>query len=152
MSKKIPESTIDEVLSRADIESVVGEYVTFQKRSGSDLFACCPFHSEKTPSFSVSPSRQIYYCFGCHKGGNAINFIMELEHLSYPEAIRFLGNKLGIDVPVDDYGRDNDKTVKDKKKRISALLNESARYFYLCLNSTNNISFFQMHILGLYQA
>ena len=135
---RIPDNVIQEILDKADIESVVGEYVTFQKRSGSNLFACCPFHSEKTPSFSVSPSRQIYYCFGCHKGGNAINFIMELEHLSYPEAIRFLGNKLGIDVPEDDYGRDNDKAVKDKKKRISALLNESARYFYLCLNSTNH--------------
>ena len=76
---KIPESTIDEVLSKADIESVVGKYVSFTKKTGQNLFGLCPFHSEKTPSFSVNSQKGLYRCFGCGKGGNSIGFIMEIE-------------------------------------------------------------------------
>ena len=85
----IPERTIDEVLQRADITEVVGGYVSLRQK-GSNLWGLCPFHSEKSPSFSVSPSKQIYKCFWLRQGGNAINFIMEMEGLKYPEAIRFL--------------------------------------------------------------
>ena len=79
-----PPSFIDELLARNPIEEVVGQYVTL-KRSGSNMFGLCPFHGEKTASFSVAPEKGIYYCFGCHKVGGAINFMMELEGLSYPE-------------------------------------------------------------------
>ena len=78
-----PASFLDELNNRNPIEDVVGQYVSLT-RKGSNLFGLCPFHSEKTPSFSVAPDKGIYYCFGCHKGGGAINFIMEIESLSYP--------------------------------------------------------------------
>ena len=78
----IPNEVVEEIISRSDIVSVVGQYVQFTKSSGQNQFGLCPFHSEDTPSFSVSVNKQIYYCFGCHKGGNVVNFIMEIEHLS----------------------------------------------------------------------
>ena len=86
---------LQELSDRNPIEDVVGEYVQFTKRSGQNLFGLCPFHSEKTPSFSVSPSKQIYHCFGCGKGGSVINFIMEIENLSFPEAVEFLARRAG---------------------------------------------------------
>lgn len=82
-----PPSFIDEVVARNPIEDVVGQYVNL-KRSGANLFGLCPFHGEKTPSFSVAPDKGIYYCFGCHKGGGVINFQMEIEGLSYGDAVR----------------------------------------------------------------
>ncbi len=126
---KIPESVIEEVLSKADIESVVGKYVSFTKRTGSNLFGLCPFHSEKSPSFSVAVNKGIYRCFGCNKGGNAISFIMEIEKLSYPEAIRFLGAQYGVDVPTVSSGETDDSS-RNLKKRVSELLTEAARFFY----------------------
>ena len=93
-----PQSFLDELMSRSDIADVVGSYVQLTRR-GSNLFGLCPFHSEKTGSFSVSPDKQIYYCFGCKKGGGVVNFIMELEGLSYPEAVRFLAKRAGVPVP-----------------------------------------------------
>ena len=125
----IPERTIDEVLQRADITEVVGGYVSLRQK-GSNLWGLCPFHSEKSPSFSVSPSKQIYKCFGCGKGGNAINFIMEMEGLKYPEAIRFLAERYSIDIPEDNYGR-SDSASKEKKERVTAILKEAARFYYL---------------------
>ena len=88
----IPEKFITELTDRSDIVDVVSGYVRLTKRSGANLFGLCPFHSEKTPSFSVSPDKQIYHCFGCGKGGGVISFIMEIENLSYPEAVAFLGD------------------------------------------------------------
>ena len=96
-----PASFIDELLIRNPIEDVVGQYVEL-KRKGGRLFGLCPFHGEKTPSFSVSPDAQLYYCFGCHKGGGVINFIMEQEGLSYPDAVRFLARRAGLEVPEDE--------------------------------------------------
>ena len=78
-----PENFISELIERNDIVSVVSDYVRLTKRSGSNMFGLCPFHSEKTPSFSVSPDKQFYHCFGCGKGGGVINFIMDIENLSY---------------------------------------------------------------------
>ena len=89
-----PPSFLDDVVARNPIEDVVGQYVTMQRR-GSNLFGLCPFHGEKTASFSVAPEKGIYYCFGCHKGGGVINFIMEIENLSYPDAVRFLAKRAG---------------------------------------------------------
>ena len=82
-----PQPFLDALVERNPIEEVVGQYVTLT-RKGSNLFGLCPFHSEKTGSFSVAPEKGIYYCFGCHKGGGVINFIMEIESLSYPDAVR----------------------------------------------------------------
>ena len=91
---------LDELNARNPIEDVVGQYVALTRR-GNNLFGLCPFHSEKTPSFSVSPEKGIYYCFGCHKGGSAVSFIMEIENLSYPDAVRFLAKRAGLEVPED---------------------------------------------------
>ncbi len=91
-----PESFITELAERNDIVDVVSGYVRLGKKSGSNLFGLCPFHSEKTPSFSVSPDKQFYHCFGCGKGGGVINFIMEIENLSFPEAVEFLAKRAGM--------------------------------------------------------
>ena len=89
-----PQSFMDELTARSDIVDVVGSYVQLT-RKGSNLFGLCPFHSEKTGSFSVSPDKQIYYCFGCKKGGGVVNFIMDIENLPFPDAVRFLAKRAG---------------------------------------------------------
>lgn len=94
----IPEQFIDELVARSDIAEVVGEYVHLTPK-GANLWGLCPFHTEKTPSFSVSRDKQIFKCFGCGKGGGVINFVMEMEHLSYPDAIRHLAKRAGMEVP-----------------------------------------------------
>ena len=91
---------LDELIARNPIEDVVGQYVNL-RRSGANLFGLCPFHGEKTASFSVNPSKGIYYCFGCHKGGGVINFEMEIEGLSYGDAVRALAKRVGMEVPED---------------------------------------------------
>ena len=90
------ESFLDELIARNDIVDVVGSYVQLTKRSGSNQFGLCPFHNEKTPSFSVSSDKQIYHCFGCGKGGGVINFIMEIEGLSFRDAVAFLAKRSGM--------------------------------------------------------
>ena len=115
---------LDELNHRNPIEDVVGQYVALT-RKGSNLFGLCPFHGEKTPSFSVNPEKGIYYCFGCHKGGGVVNFIMEIENLSYPDAVRFLAKRAGIEVPEDNLGQSQYK----KKERLWALCKEAARFF-----------------------
>ena len=87
-------------MNAANIEEVVGDFVTLKKR-GVNLMACCPFHGEKTPSFSVSVAKGIYKCFGCGKAGNAVNFIMEHEQMTYVEALRFLAKKYHIEIEED---------------------------------------------------
>ena len=120
-----PERFIQELVERNSIEDVVGEYVRLTKRSGANIFGLCPFHSEKTPSFSVSPSKQIYHCFGCGKGGGVINFIMEIENLSYPDAVRFLARRVGMTVPEDE------KDVNaGKREKMLRLNRDAARWFY----------------------
>lgn len=99
--QRIPQDFIDTLLDRTDIVDVIDSRVKL-KRSGRNYTACCPFHKEKTPSFSVAPDKQFYYCFGCGAGGNAIGFLMELEHLSFPEAVEELARKVGMDVPKQD--------------------------------------------------
>ena len=95
----IPEKFLDELTERSDIVDVVSQYVRLTKKSGSNLFGLCPFHSEKTPSFSVSPDKQIYHCFGCGKGGGVINFIMEIENLGFQDAVAFLARRANMTVP-----------------------------------------------------
>ena len=93
----IPKETVDLILDTARIEEVIGDFVTL-KRRGSSYVACCPFHNEKTPSFHVTPSKGIYKCFGCGKAGSAVGFVMEYEHLTYPEALRYLARKYNIEI------------------------------------------------------
>src|SRR5512138_2089636 len=93
----ITRDTIETILSATRIEEVVGDFVSL-KRRGANLLGLCPFHNEKTPSFTVSPSKGIYKCFGCGKAGNSVNFIMEHEKYTYPEALRYLAKKYNIEV------------------------------------------------------
>jgi len=93
----IPQETIEQIRQATDIVQIVGEYVRLKKR-GRDMWAPCPFHSEKTPSFKVSPDKQFYHCFGCGKGGNVITFLMEHEKMSFVEAVRHLATKAGITI------------------------------------------------------
>ena len=102
---RFPQTFIDELRRQADIVRVVGDYVTLKKK-GANWMACCPFHQEKTPSFSVNPSKDIFYCFGCGKGGSVFNFVMELERVSFPEAVRIVAGKAGVPLP---------EMVEDKK-------------------------------------
>ena len=120
-----PEAFLDELIARNPIEDVVGQYVNL-KRSGSNLFGLCPFHGEKTPSFSVSPDKGIYYCFGCHKGGSVINFEMEIEGLSYPDAVRALAKRAGLEVPEDEQYQSRYR----QQERLWALHKEAARFFH----------------------
>lgn len=98
MLKKIPEETIEKVRKANDIVDVISEYVQLKKQ-GRNYFGLCPFHGEKTPSFSVTPEKQIFYCFGCKKGGNVLTFLMELENYSFYESVKLLAEKSGIDLP-----------------------------------------------------
>ena len=120
-----PPSFIDELIARNPIQDVVGQYVNL-KRSGANLFGLCPFHGEKTASFSVAPDKGIYYCFGCHKGGGAINFMMEVEGLSYPDAVRKLAQRVGMEVPEDEQYQSRYR----QQERLWALMKEAARYFH----------------------
>ena len=120
-----PAAFIDDLISRNPIEEVVGEYVQLT-RKGSNLFGLCPFHGEKTPSFSVAPGKQIYYCFGCHRGGGVINFIMEQENLAYPDAVRFLAKRVGLEVPEDEAYRSRYR----QQQRLWELCRQAARYFH----------------------
>ena len=123
-----PPSFLDELAARNPIEEVVGQYVHL-KRSGSNLFGLCPFHGEKTASFSVSPDKGIYYCFGCHKGGSVINFEMEIEGLSYPDAVRALAKRAGLTVPDDEQYQSRYR----RQERLWALNKEAARFFHAAL-------------------
>lgn len=124
-----PESFITELAERNDIADVVSGYVRLSRKSGSNLFGLCPFHSEKTPSFSVSPDKQIYHCFGCGKGGGVINFIMEIENLSFPEAVEFLAKRAGMELP-----EQADDQESRQRARMLALNRDAARYFHAQLS------------------
>ena len=120
-----PPAFLDELAARNPIEEVVGQYVSL-KRSGANMFGLCPFHGEKTASFSVAPDKGIYYCFGCHKGGNAVNFMMEIEGLSYPDAVRNLAKRVGMEVPDDEQYQSKYR----QQERLWALHKEAARFFH----------------------
>ena len=126
----IPEQFIDELVARSDIADVVSSYVHLTQKGGN-LWGLCPFHNEKTPSFAVSPDKQIYHCFGCGKGGGVISFIMEMENLSYPDAIRLLAQRAGMEVP--DTG--TDEAGRKKRARILEANKQAARFYYEYLNS-----------------
>ena len=124
-----PQSFLDELTARSDIVDVVGSYVQLT-RKGSNLFGLCPFHSEKTSSFSVSPDKQIYYCFGCKRGGGVINFIMEEENLPFPDAVRFLAKRAGLEVPEEE----GDREAGFRRQRLLDLNRDAARFYYRLLH------------------
>src|SRR5256885_12823564 len=95
---RYPQTFIDDLKRQADIVRVIQDYVQLKKK-GANWMACCPFHKEKTPSFSVSPAKEIFYCFGCHKGGSVFNFVMEMERVAFPEAIKIVAEKSGVPLP-----------------------------------------------------
>lgn len=123
-----PQSFLDELTARSDIVDVVGSYVQLTRR-GANLFGLCPFHSEKTGSFSVSPDKQIYYCFGCKKGGGVVNFIMEEENLSFPDAVRFLAKRAGMEVPEEEGDREQGR----RRQRLLELNRDAARFYHQLL-------------------
>ena len=123
-----PQRVMDELTARSDIVDVVGSYVQLT-RKGSNLFGLCPFHSEKTGSFSVSPDKQIYYCFGCKKGGGVVNFIMDIENLPFPDAVRFLAKRAGMEVPEEE----GDREAGRRRQRLLDLNRDAARFYYQLL-------------------
>ena len=127
----IPDSFLDELVGRTDITGLVGEYVRLTKRSGGNIFGLCPFHSEKTPSFSVNADKQMYYCFGCGKGGGCVNFLMEIENLSFRDAVEVLAKRAGMTVP--ENGEADE--LAGKRRRLLELNRDAARHFYETLAS-----------------
>lgn len=123
-----PDAWIGELLSKNDIVSVVSEYVPLNKK-GRRFWACCPFHHEKTPSFSVSPDRNIYYCFGCHAGGSVIQFVMEAEKLTYVEAVKHLARRVGMELP-DEVNDDDLRRERALKNRLYDCCKDAALYFH----------------------
>lgn len=123
-----PDEVIEEVRTRNDIVDVVSQYVNL-KRKGANYFGLCPFHNEKSPSFSVSPSKQMYYCFGCGAGGNVLTFVMEYENYSFPEALKVLADRAGIELPAVEASKE-DRARADLKKTLLEINKLAANYFY----------------------
>ena len=133
MASRIPQSFIDDLLDRTDIVDLVDGHVKL-KKTGRNYSACCPFHKEKTPSFSVAPDKQFYYCFGCGAGGNAIGFLMQLENLNFPEAVEELAGKAGLTVPKDDNVTSKAASAASQAKTQARnqaydLLNRASQYY-----------------------
>ena len=123
-----PEELVEEIRSRNDIVDVISSYVKLQKK-GSTYFGLCPFHNEKTPSFSVTPSKQMYYCFGCGAGGNVITFLMEYENYTFKEALTWLADRAGIELPKEEESAEAKKQA-DLRARILEVNREAGKYFY----------------------
>ena len=128
-----PEELIEEIRTRNDIVDVISGYVRLQKK-GSSYFGLCPFHNEKSPSFSVSRQKQMYYCFGCGAGGNVFTFLMEYENFSFVEAVKYLADRAGIDLPEMEYSKEA-KEKADLRTAILEVNKEAAKYFYVQLKS-----------------
>src|SRR5947209_20011202 len=114
---RYPQVFIDDLRRQADIVRVVSDYVTLKKK-GANWMACCPFHQEKTPSFSVNPAKDIFYCFGCSKGGSVCNFVMEIERVSFPEAVRIVAEKVNVPLPV----LEEDKRLEVRRREADGVI------------------------------
>ncbi|MGH8293794.1 MAG: DNA primase [Gammaproteobacteria bacterium] len=128
---RIPQSFIDELVSRADIVEVIDARVPLKKH-GREFTACCPFHNEKTPSFTVSPSKQFYHCFGCGAHGTALGFLMEYEHLEFPEAVRQLAEQVGMEVPAESGGEN-----RANRAPLYEVLHHAQRFFHAQLKHSS---------------
>ena len=126
MAGLIPQHFIDELLERTDIVEVIDRRVTL-KKSGRNYMACCPFHEEKTPSFSVNPDKQFFYCFGCGAGGNSIGFVMDYDNVDFPQAVETLANSLGLDVPRE--SGDTPRPQQAKSQQLFTLLEWANRFY-----------------------
>ena len=127
-----PEEIVEEVRSRNDIVDVISGYVKLQKK-GSNYFGLCPFHNEKSPSFSVSPQKQMYYCFGCGAGGNVITFLMEYESYTFPEALKILADRAGVKLPEVEYSKE-ERAKADRRSILLEINKLAANYFYYQLH------------------
>lgn len=128
MAGRFPQEWLDELRERADIVDVVSRYVHLTQKGGR-YWGLCPFHGEKTASFSVNPQRQMYYCFGCHAGGSAINFVMEMEHLEFKEAVTLLAEQVHMDLP-EMVGGGEDEATRTQKERLYEANRQCARFFH----------------------
>lgn len=127
----LPRTFVDEIEARCPIEEVVSDYVTLNAKGGN-LWGLCPFHGEKTPSFAVSPEKHIFHCFGCGKGGGVIRFLMEIENLSFIEAVRKLAARAGLEMPEEDQAS---QERRNRRKRLLELNKQAARFYYETLRS-----------------
>ena len=125
----IPERFIDELTARTDIVDLVSEYVRLNKK-GRNYWGLCPFHSEKTPSFSVSADKQIYKCFGCGKGGGAINFMMEMDSLPFVDAVKVLAKRVNMEVPETGYA----PGMRERREKLLEINKQAARVFHRWLH------------------
>lgn len=132
---RIPEDTVDRIRQAADILEVVGDFVSLKKR-GSNYTACCPFHNEKSPSFNVNPTRQIYKCFGCGKAGDAVKFVMDIENIGYGEALRYLAKKYGIDIEEQEQTPE-DLLRQNERESLLIVLNFAKTFFQQTLQTTD---------------
>ena len=119
---------IDEVVSRSDIVDIISGYIKL-KKNGSSYVGLCPFHNEKSPSFSVSPGKQLYHCFGCGVGGNVITFVMEYENYTFLEAVKYLADKAGMQLPETSYSEEEKKN-RDLKAKLLEINKIAATYYY----------------------
>ena len=147
------EDIIEQVRTENDIVEVIGDYVKLQKK-GSSYFGLCPFHNEKSPSFSVSPNKQMYYCFGCGEGGNVISFLMKYENYTFIEAMEVLANRAGVELPKMEYSKEQrrEKDLKTKRDRNAKAAScpffgiyKKYSYLLLCLYLT----LYRLHLIEL---
>lgn len=129
MSGRLSDTWLEELRSRVSLEEVVSEYVPL-KQKGRRFWGCCPFHNEKTPSFSVDTESQLYYCFGCHKGGTVINFVMDMERMEFMDAVRFLADRAHMELPERSAQVGEDRVSKDERERMYEANREAARFFH----------------------
>ncbi|MDW7738882.1 MAG: DNA primase [Bacillota bacterium] len=134
MPQGIPEEIIDEIRQHTDLVNLTGEYLKLERR-GKNMVGLCPFHNEKTPSFTVSPEKQLFHCFGCGASGNVFSLVMQLENLSFPEAARFLADRAGVKIP--EYRKEK-AGEEDLKENIYKLNQLAARFFAYCLTKTKS--------------
>ena len=127
------EEIIEEVRSKNDIVDVISGYVRLQKK-GSSYFGLCPFHNEKSPSFSVSRQKQMYYCFGCGAGGNVFTFIMEYENFSFVEALKFLADRAGVELPEQEFSKEARERA-DTRAVLLEINKAAAQYYYVQLKN-----------------
>lgn len=132
-----PEELIEEIRQKNDIVDVISGYVGLQKK-GSNYVCCCPFHSEKTPSFSVNRSRQIYKCFGCGEGGNVVTFVMKYENCTFPEAIKILADKVGVALPEIEYSQEA-KQRETRRQKLLEVNKAAAKFYYYQLRTPHGV-------------
>ena len=128
-----PDELVEEVRMKNDIVDVVSGYVKMQKK-GSNYFGLCPFHNEKSPSFSVSPGKQIYYCFGCGAGGNVFSFVMQYENFTFQEAVKMLAERAGVNLPEVEYTEEM-RRKEDRRSKLLEINKLAATYFFYQLRS-----------------